>query len=277
MSAPHGEHLLLIGSGNPGKQEEWRELLSGIDAVLVVPQDLDPVPPEPAEEGDTFAANAASKARAYAVASGLRTIADDSGLEVDALRGAPGLRSRRFFGEDATAHDRNTKLLALMDGIAQRGARFVCVAALAWPDGRVELFDGEVRGEIAEAPTVARFDPTSRMRAKNTRNASAVHTTPRIATDVSAWTEGSTVGRCVMPSGRYTNAASASDAATTPRLGTPRNCAMSIDPIAYPTTTSATSTTAMRSSAATLKPTTNATPAKPSARPTTRAASGRSS
>ena len=162
MSAPHGEHLLLVGSGNPGKQQEWRELLSGIDAVLVVPQDLDPVPPEPAEEGDTFAANAASKARAYAVASGLRTVADDSGLEVDALRGAPGLRSRRFFGEDATAHKRNSRLLALMDGIAERGARFVCVAALASPDGRVELFDGEVRGEIAEAPRGAQgfgYDP----------------------------------------------------------------------------------------------------------------------
>ena len=73
-------------------------------------------------------------------------------LEVDALRGAPGLRSRRFFGEDASASERNTKLLALLDGVAERGARFVCVAALAWPDGRVELFDGEVRGEIARAP-----------------------------------------------------------------------------------------------------------------------------
>ena len=162
MSAPHGEHLLLVGSGNPGKQQEWRELLAGIDAVLVVPQDLDPVPPEPAEEGDTFAANATNKARSYAVASGLRTVADDSGLEVDALRGAPGLRSRRFFGEDATAHERNSRLLALMDGIAERGARFVCVAALASPDGRVELFDGEVRGEIAEAPRGAQgfgYDP----------------------------------------------------------------------------------------------------------------------
>src|SRR5205814_4481565 len=144
--------LLLIGSGHPGKQQEWRERLAGVDAVLITPQELDPVPPEPPEEGATFAENAAQKARAYAVASGLRTVADDSGLEVDALRGAPGLRSRRFFGDDATADDRNTKLLALIDGVAARGARFVCVAALAWPDGRVELFDGEVRGEIAEAP-----------------------------------------------------------------------------------------------------------------------------
>ena len=152
MTAPQGEHLLLIGSGNPGKQREWRELLAGLDAVLVVPEDLDPIPAEPEELGTTFEENATSKARAYAVASGLRTIADDSGLEVDALHGAPGLRSRRFFGEDASAEERNRRLLAMLEGVSARGARFVCVAALAMPDGRVETFEGEVRGEIAEAP-----------------------------------------------------------------------------------------------------------------------------
>jgi len=161
-AAPHGEHVLLIGSGNPGKQSEWRELLAGLDAVLMVPADLDPPPPEPEEEGDTFAANAIHKARSYAVAAGVRAVADDSGLEVDALRGAPGLRSRRFFGEDATADERNTKLLALMQDVSERGARFVCVAALAYPDGRVETFDGEVRGEIGLAPRGAQgfgYDP----------------------------------------------------------------------------------------------------------------------
>jgi len=143
---------LLVGTGNPGKQREYRELLAGLDLDLVVPGDLDPVPPEPDENAATFAENAAHKARTYAVASGLRTVADDSGLEVDALRGAPGLRSRRFFGDDASAAERNEKLLALLDGVASRGARFVCVTALASPDGRVELFDGEVRGEIALVP-----------------------------------------------------------------------------------------------------------------------------
>jgi XTP/dITP diphosphohydrolase len=152
VSAPRGEHPLLIGSGNEGKQREWRDLLAGLDAVLVVPQDLDPAPPEPDETGATFAENAIHKARAYAIATGLRTIADDSGLEVDALHGAPGLRSRRFFGDDTTAEERNTKLLALLDGVSARGARFVCVAALATPDGRAETFDGEVRGEIGLAP-----------------------------------------------------------------------------------------------------------------------------
>jgi len=143
---------LLIGTGNPGKQREYRELLAGLDFDLAVPGDLDPVPPEPDETGATFAENASHKARAYAAASGLRTVADDSGLEVEALRGAPGLRSRRFFGDDASAAERNEKLLALLDGVTSRRARFVCVTALATPDGGVELFDGEVRGEIALAP-----------------------------------------------------------------------------------------------------------------------------
>ncbi len=143
---------LLIGSGNPGKQHEYRELLAGLDFDLAVPDDLDPAPPEPDETGATFAENALHKARTYAAASGLRTVADDSGLEVDALRGAPGLRSRRFFGDDASATERNEKLLALLDGVTSRGARFVCMTALASPDGRVELFDGEVRSEIALAP-----------------------------------------------------------------------------------------------------------------------------
>jgi XTP/dITP diphosphohydrolase len=143
---------LLIGSGNPGKQREYRELLAGLDLQLMTPEDLEPVPPEPQETGATFAENASHKARAYAAASGLRTVADDSGLEVDALRGAPGLRSRRFFGDDASAAERNTRLLALLEGVDARGARFVCVTALAWPDGRALLFDGEVRGEIGLAP-----------------------------------------------------------------------------------------------------------------------------
>ena len=145
-------HRFLIGSTNPGKLREYREILQGLDLELVAPSDLDPVPPEPDEDAHTFAENASTKARAYANASGLQTIADDSGLEVYALRGAPGVRSRRFFGDDATAEERNAKLLALLDGVEDRSARFVCVTALASPNGRVELFEGEVHGEIADAP-----------------------------------------------------------------------------------------------------------------------------
>jgi XTP/dITP diphosphohydrolase len=145
-------HRILIGSANPGKLREYREILQGLDLELVAPTDLDPVPPEPEEDAETFAENASSKARAYATASGLTTVADDSGLEVYALRGAPGVRSRRFFGEDASASERNAKLLALLDGVVDRSARFVCVTALASADGHVELFEGTVRGEIAESP-----------------------------------------------------------------------------------------------------------------------------
>ena len=145
-------HRFLLGSTNPGKLREYREILQGIDVELVAPSDLEPVPPEPDEDAQTFAENASAKARSYAMASGLQTIADDSGLEVYALRGAPGVRSRRFFGEDASAEDRNVKLLALLEGVDDRSARFVCVTALASPDGHVELFEGEVHGEIAESP-----------------------------------------------------------------------------------------------------------------------------
>jgi len=145
-------HPFLLGSTNPGKLREYREILQGLDLELLAPADLDPVPPEPDEDARTFAENASVKARAYAAVSGLQTIADDSGLEVYALRGAPGVRSRRFFGEEASAEERNVKLLALLDGVEDRSARFVCVTALASPDGHVELFEGEVHGEIAEAP-----------------------------------------------------------------------------------------------------------------------------
>ena len=145
-------HPILLGSSNPGKLREYREILAGLDLELVAPSDLDPLPPEPAEDAATFAENASAKARGYAATSGLQTIADDSGLEVYALRGAPGVRSRRFFGEDASAGERNAGLRALLDGVEDRSARFVCVTALASPDGRVELFEGEVHGEIAESP-----------------------------------------------------------------------------------------------------------------------------
>ena len=142
---------LLVGSSNPGKLVEYRDLLSGLDLELVTPADVGGLP-EPPEDAPSYRENAVAKARAYQQASGLLTVADDSGLEVTALRGAPGVRSRRFFGEDATPAERNARLLALLDGVADRSARFVAVIALARPDGTVETFDGEVRGEIAAAP-----------------------------------------------------------------------------------------------------------------------------
>ncbi len=143
---------LLIGSGNPDKLVEYRAILAGLDLELVGPGELDPVPEEPTEDAPSFEENARSKALGYAHATGITTLADDSGLEVSALRGAPGVRSRRFFGDDATAAERNASLLALLDGVADRAARFVCVAVLAFPDGRTESFRGECAGVIGDAP-----------------------------------------------------------------------------------------------------------------------------
>lgn len=142
---------LLVGTTNPGKLAEYQRLLAGSDVVLVSPDRLRPSPPEPDEDADTYAENAAHKAEAYAAATGLPAVADDSGLEVDALGGAPGVRSRRYFGEHAPAEVRNAKLLALLEDAPQRTARFVCVVALAYPGGPTELFEGIVRGEIAKA------------------------------------------------------------------------------------------------------------------------------
>ena len=143
---------LLIGSTNPGKITEYRRMLQGLDLRLLSPDQLRPAPPEPAEDADSYAANASHKAQAYAAASGIATVADDSGLEVDALGGAPGVRSRRYFGDHVGEEERNARLLALMEEAPQRSARFVCVLALAHPGGPTELFEGIVRGEIARRP-----------------------------------------------------------------------------------------------------------------------------
>ena len=153
---------LLLGTRNAGKVAELRALLAGLDLDALSVTDLADPPPDPPEDAATYAENAISKAQAYARATGLPTIADDSGLEVDALGGAPGVRSRRYFGEDVVPADRNRMLLALLDGVAERTARFVAVIAYAQPDGRVETFDGEVRGEIGAAPRGAAgfgYDP----------------------------------------------------------------------------------------------------------------------
>jgi XTP/dITP diphosphohydrolase len=143
---------LLLGTRNEGKVAELRAMLKGLDIELRSVSDLADPPPDPPEDAPTYAENAIFKALAYARATGLETIADDSGLEVDALGGAPGVRSRRFFGEDVSPAQRNRMLLGLLDGVTDRTARFVAVIARAQPDGRIETFDGEVRGEIAESP-----------------------------------------------------------------------------------------------------------------------------
>ncbi len=131
MSAPR----LLVATRSRHKLAELRDLLHLGRADLV---DLDDVgiPDEVEETGTTFAANAALKARSYARRSGLPTLADDSGLEVDALDGGPGVRTRRYAGEQATDEENNAKLARGAGGLPpeRRGARYRCVLALALPE-----------------------------------------------------------------------------------------------------------------------------------------------
>ncbi|HEX4744179.1 MAG TPA: RdgB/HAM1 family non-canonical purine NTP pyrophosphatase [Candidatus Limnocylindria bacterium] len=153
---------LLLGTANAGKVLELRRILAGLDLDLVSLDELAERPADPAEDAPTYRENAVHKAEAYLAATGIATVADDSGLEVDALGGAPGVRSRRYFGDDVPAERRNAMLLGLLDGVEERGARFVCVVALALPGSPTETFDGEVRGEIAHAPSGANgfgYDP----------------------------------------------------------------------------------------------------------------------
>ncbi|OGO05407.1 MAG: non-canonical purine NTP pyrophosphatase, RdgB/HAM1 family [Chloroflexi bacterium RBG_13_56_8] len=144
---------LLIATHNAGKQREYAKLLQGLDIELVTLNELDVN--LAVEEGEvSFEANALLKACAYAQATDLLTLADDSGLEVDALDGAPGVRSARYGGEGASDEERYRRLLQELEGVPdpQRTARFRCVIALAWPDGRTETCEGTCEGYIAYAP-----------------------------------------------------------------------------------------------------------------------------
>lgn len=146
---------LLLATTNPGKQRELTRLLQGLPGRLVLPQQigLDLDVPEPHQ---TYAENATAKASAYCRASGLPSLADDSGLEVSALDCGPGPRSARYGGSDVD--DRATLILELMADATDRRARMVCWLSLAIPgmapDGttrspRIELFSGVMEGEIA--------------------------------------------------------------------------------------------------------------------------------
>jgi XTP/dITP diphosphohydrolase len=151
---------LLVATRSRHKLAELRGLLRPARATLVSLDDAG-IAAEVDETGASFAANAALKARFYARLSGLPTLADDSGLEVDVLRGGPGVRTRRYAREDATDEANNRKLLDALDGLGPtaRGARYRCVLALALPEraGRrggiaVVLTRGTFRGRIAAAP-----------------------------------------------------------------------------------------------------------------------------
>ena len=144
---------LLLATYNKGKIREFQSLLKGVPFELVTPaqQGIDL---EVEETGSTFEENARLKALAFAKASGLLTLADDSGLEVDALNGEPGVRSSRYAGTRATDTDRINFLLAKLKDIPpqKRSAHFVCVIAIAFPDGRIEICSGRCDGLIISEP-----------------------------------------------------------------------------------------------------------------------------
>ncbi len=142
---------VLVATRNPGKFEEVCRFLCADHHELVSALDH-PEVPDVIEDGDTFRANAEKKALAFATASGLPALADDSGLEVDALGGAPGVRSARYAGEPSDPVANNRKLIEAMRGRTDRRARFRCALALAQPDGRVEIVEGACEGRIADAP-----------------------------------------------------------------------------------------------------------------------------
>jgi XTP/dITP diphosphohydrolase len=151
----HDAHIqtLLIATHNPGKVAEYAELLIDVP-VAAVSLDEVGIDYSVEETGTTFEENAILKAQSYAEASGLLTLADDSGLEVDALGGEPGLYSARYGGPNATDATRYTMLLTRMQSVpdGERQARFRCVIALATPEGDLYLGEGTVEGVITHAP-----------------------------------------------------------------------------------------------------------------------------
>lgn len=145
---------LVIATGNPGKFNEMATLLAGVDVLLVPLDRAGPIPPMPPEGGESFQENASRKAMAVARASGHLALADDSGLEVDALGGQPGVLSARFAGPQATDSARNARLLELLKGIPsdRRTARFRCAVAIAEPRGSVQMAEGVCEGRISLEP-----------------------------------------------------------------------------------------------------------------------------
>lgn len=146
---------IVLATRNAHKLREVRQILAaGGWSVDLRGLDEFPDAPDTPETGTTFAENAVAKAQAAAFATGLIALADDSGLEVDALGGRPGIESNRFAGPDADDAARIAKLLGLMQDVpdAQRAARFRCAAAVATPGGEVTVVEGVCEGTISDSP-----------------------------------------------------------------------------------------------------------------------------
>lgn len=150
---PGGESRIVLATRNPGKVREISSIYAGLGARL---SGLEGWPEigELLEEAETYAENAASKALTVARATGLPAIADDSGVEIDALGGGPGVRSARLLGAAASDDTRNAYVLERLAGLPpeRRTARYRAVIALATPDGRVETFEGVCEGAITDRP-----------------------------------------------------------------------------------------------------------------------------
>jgi XTP/dITP diphosphohydrolase len=145
---------LLLATNNPGKVKEFRRLLQGIPFELVTPKEMG-IKMDVEETGTTYKENARLKACTLAAESGLLTLADDSGLEVAALHGEPGVMSARYAGENTSGAERVNYLLNKMKDVPaeKRTARFYCVIAIAQPNGQVAFCDGECKGTITFAPS----------------------------------------------------------------------------------------------------------------------------
>jgi XTP/dITP diphosphohydrolase len=142
---------LVIASGNPGKITEIQELLAGFPIEIKSLNDFGPIP-QVQEDGDTFDENAFKKASFTAKILGIPALADDSGLVVEALGGAPGVLSARYAGENATDEQRVAKLLEEMKGQTHRNAAFECVLSIAVPSGPALTYEARCEGLIAQQP-----------------------------------------------------------------------------------------------------------------------------
>jgi XTP/dITP diphosphohydrolase len=142
---------VVLATKNRGKISEFQELFEGSGIEIKTLDDFGPIPPV-IEDGDTFEENAVKKAQFTSRILGIPAIADDSGLTVKALQGAPGVFSSRYAGENADDKANNRKLLTAMEGIEDRAAAFVCVLAIAVPRGPALIYEGSCEGIIAGTP-----------------------------------------------------------------------------------------------------------------------------
>ena len=151
---PGAPLVLVVATANPDKVAEIREILGAAGGLRLLPRPADV--PDVEETGETLEANARLKAAALASATGMPAVSDDTGFEVDALGGAPGVRSSRYAGEGATYADNVAKLLAALAALEESGgrrrARFRTVAMVRFPDGREICREGSVSGTVATTP-----------------------------------------------------------------------------------------------------------------------------